>query len=465
MASELLSISNGPLLNLYFSTEVEEEPEEPIVENVKKVLVEQAEVSLAKTLKFEESPKEDLETDWVDEEEQNVHIKSQNKENSKKPKRVKKRGLKKIIKKNIKHKDLKKKESQEESKVECGEKEEKDLNPTESAHDIEEMETVPPDNATIVSDEGSNGTCGKYELIYMLFSFIDVEPEIELNELLAGYFRAAALALINGKPKEMAEFLESNQSVIYNLAVHSNNKSIAEVLCKVLTMEDDFISNPVQFNGTCRDVLNKLLYHIENPNTDIYSIRQFAQTFCDLTEQSKLIPVLCCTMDLFKRIFGIALNPNTEIAAAGIQILTKFLTMENSQVKVYIQEHLLSTSTFSDELLKCIKDLFINFKERLLENKGTQINQCGVKISPLGIQRLKIIECLYAFMNLSLFPIADQMNQLEFSKVFCDLFLRFPFNSVLHALLYSIFKYILDSNNKSLLNAVRFYNQPLVHSE
>ena len=336
MASELLSISNGPLLNLYFSTDPEEEPEEPIVENVKKVLVEQAEVSLAKTLKFEESPKEDLETDWVDEEEQNVHIKSQNKENSKKPKRVKKRGLKKIIKKNIKHKDLKKKESQEESKVECGEKEEKDLNPTGSAHDIEEMETVPPDNATIVSDEGSNGTCGKYELIYMLFSFIDVEPEIELNELLAGYFRAAALALINGKPKEIAEFLESNQSVIYNLAVHSNNKSIAEVLCKVLTMEDDYISNPTQFNGTCRDVLNKLLYHIENPDTDIYSIRQFAQTFCDLTEQSKLIPVLCCTMDLFKRIFGIALNPNTEIAAAGIQILTKFLTMENSQVKVSI---------------------------------------------------------------------------------------------------------------------------------
>lgn len=337
---------------------------------------------------------------------------------------------------------------------------------TRGSEDLDVDSIAINDNATIVSDEGSNGNNNSYELVYMLFSFVDVEPDLELNELLAGYFKGAALALLNGKQKEMAEFLESNLHVVDNLVVHSNNKSIAEVLGKVVSMDDEYFSSSIQFNDVRRNILSKLLARIEDPAVDSYSISQFSQTFCDLIDQSKDIPIICCSMEFLRNVFSISLNNNSNIATSGIKILTKLLGKEKPQLRAFLQEQLgnvpASTESQTKELLKLLQDLLLNFKEKLLEENSVQMNQFGIEISQFGTFRLKIIECLHSLINLCLFPIIEQMYQLQYSKILCDLFVRFPFNSVLHSLLFSVFKSVLESGSKSLLHIVTIYHP--IHS-
>lgn len=497
VASELLSLSNGPLLNLYFSTEVEEETEESVVkttEKLKKDLV--VKTNETKGSGQIEPAKQDLndtenEEDWIDDEQKPTHKPAKNPRSAKR-RRVEKHPKGRRRLRRLPYKKAKKPQAMRENK-ECKEEDKKEsadvlvtendhtteentkelqfneekkqlseteLENTESNHSMEDPNVAINDNATIVSDESASNNYGCYELVYMLFAFVDVESDVELNELLAGYFKGAALALLNGKPKEMAGFLESNFHIVDNLVLHSSNKSIAEVLCKVISMDDEYFANPTQFNEVRRSVLNKILSLIEDPSKNIYSVRQFTQTFCDLNDQSKDVSLFCCSMEFLRRIVGISLNDNSVVASASVTILTRLLSKDKSQSRLFIQEQLsnspASTDSQAEGILKLIQDLLINFKAELIKIEGTQINQLGIEVQLFGSYRLKIVECIHALISLNAFPIIDLMYRLQYPKLLCDLFVLFPFNSVLHSLVYSIFKSIFNSENKSLLHIVLF---------
>lgn len=550
VASELLSIANGPLLNVYFSTEPEEEAEEStakILEKAKKTLVakeseladtketslsvkdsndklnsekvnkdttenpklnEKEDIKKNETIPLQDDSKNDREDDWEDADDKPKKRPMNKTLRKKKSHRRRRRMLKRLARKKVKLQKMlyKEKFTQPESMVEdqlsdnnseeagtneniqktevdnntnnetkaepneedkqerLSEPKERNTENTESTHGAEDMDpdaVATNDNATIVSDEGSNGTYSNYELVYMLFSFIDVEAEVELNELLAGYFKGAALALLNGKPKEMSEFLENNLRIVDNLTLHSNNKSIAEVLCKVVSIEDECFAHPTQFSEVRRSILDKLITLIEDPTFDVYSIGQFAQTFCDLADQSKEVAAICCSMEFIKKIFTLALSSNNTVADAGTKILTKLLLKEKSQLRIFVQEQLgnlpADVEPQAEELLGLIRDLLLNFKKKLLHDEGAQINQFGMEANVFGTHRLKVIECLHAVIKLNLLPIIEQMYQLQYPKTLCKLFTRFPFNSVLHSLVYSIFKSVLESDSKSLLHVVAFF--------
>ena len=317
------------------------------------------------------------------------------------------------------------------------------------------------DNTAMGSDEGSSN--GKSDLVSYLFSFVDVEPGIELNELLAGYFKRAVLALISGKPKEMAEFFENNTSVIQNLFVHSTNKSVSEVLCKALSIDDTYVSNPIQFTQVRNEILHGILTRLENPIADQYSLDQIAQTFCDLADQTKEIPALCCCLEVLRKLISLSLEKNHGVAASALKILTKLLSMDKSPVVTHLKDQLTALSLVrpsaedeaeseGEELLKLINEQLVYFKEVLQEDKEGTENQFRVTVKPFGVQRLKIIEYIHTLIKLIIYPIIDQMYHLQLQKLLCDLFVRFPFNSVLHSLVYSVFKTVFDSDSKSLLH-------------
>eukprot|EP00826_Nyctotherus_ovalis_P057051 TRINITY_DN7793_c0_g5_i1.p1 TRINITY_DN7793_c0_g5~~TRINITY_DN7793_c0_g5_i1.p1 ORF type:complete len:370 (-),score=122.55 TRINITY_DN7793_c0_g5_i1:41-1150(-) len=339
------------------------ETKEPAVPNKESARQEKSDLNVAEDKK--------LEKDWVDEEDEPTSkpIKKTVKKKSEKHSKTKKK-LRKASKKKRHHSIRRKKTEPEcmredqseaantpvaensketEAKTETTEEKEQEqlagtkemsLESQETTHGIEDLDVdcvAINDNATIVSDESGNSN---YELVYMLFSFVDVESDVELNELLAGYFKGAALALLNGKPKEMAEFLESNLHVVDNLVLHSSNKSVAEVFCKVLSIEDEYFANPAQFSDVRKNSLTKILSLIEDPSTDVYSARQFTQTFCDLSDQSRDVSLVCCSMEFLRRIFAISLSENSSAASAGVTILTRLLTRDKSQLKLFMQEQL-----------------------------------------------------------------------------------------------------------------------------
>jgi hypothetical protein len=85
-------------------------------------------------------------------------------------------------------------------------------------------------------------TSNKYELFEHMLSFL--ESEGELNPVLCGYFTKVLAQLISNKAKEVYTYVYSHTHVLENLIRHSYQKSLAEVLVKLLNPASDNLFNP-----------------------------------------------------------------------------------------------------------------------------------------------------------------------------------------------------------------------------
>lgn len=304
----------------------------------------------------------------------------------------------------------------------------------------------------------------QYELIDLLFSYVNVPQTTDLNEILSGYFKKIVLNLISGKPREMADYLAINEKVIYNLFSHTNDRSISEVLSKILAIEDVNISNTLWFNKLRFNIFQGLLYRINGKSyspypslqiaLDHYTIELVSLSCCDLLEQSKDMVKICCSDEILKELFELSLNPNKNISAAGLRILVNLF--QRDQVKDFLHTRLYNISVTDkyDDLLNSMIAQLISYKTIILSESEKVINQLGMEIEHFGSYRLKVIEYIQALVKLSLFPVIDQMFNLDYPKLLIDLFNRFPFNSGLHNLLYSIYQFITESECRSLLHVV-----------
>jgi hypothetical protein len=290
----------------------------------------------------------------------------------------------------------------------------------------------------------------KYELVLFLFSFVDVEPDTEFNELLAGYFKGAAIALIESKPKEMVKFFEEHPLILENLFVNATNTSIAAVFCKALSLGD---STTEYFSHMRKCILHKLLNRLEDSSLVSYSIQQLSLVFCELVEEWVELANFCSSKEILTRIFELTLNKEKKVSMAGITILTKLLSKENF---ASFFEKQFKTSTCND-ITSLIKKQLTTFKDALLEDYSSMNNQ--TRTQPFGSYRLKIIEYIYYLIKLTLFLAFDTMHQLKYPSLLYNLFARFPFNSLLHCQLYKIFETIFKSNRRSLVRIVLFIFQ------
>jgi hypothetical protein len=77
----------------------------------------------------------------------------------------------------------------------------------------------------------------KYELFEKLLSFLNTEEE--LNPVLCGYFCKLFQVLVGNKPKEVFTYIYNHPQAIDLLVNHIYNKSISEVLVRVLNVSDN----------------------------------------------------------------------------------------------------------------------------------------------------------------------------------------------------------------------------------
>lgn len=86
----------------------------------------------------------------------------------------------------------------------------------------------------------------KFVLLDRLFTFI--EQEEDLNPVLAGYFAKLVSLLISRKQKLLIPYIFAPESkIIDNLVKHCGQKSISEVLNKLLTQIDpDYLEDSIQ---------------------------------------------------------------------------------------------------------------------------------------------------------------------------------------------------------------------------
>lgn len=81
----------------------------------------------------------------------------------------------------------------------------------------------------------------KFELFEKLLSFIDTDEEI--NPVLSGYFCKLFQVLVGNKPREVLNYIYNHPEVLENLVKHIYQKSISEVLIRVLNVSENILDD------------------------------------------------------------------------------------------------------------------------------------------------------------------------------------------------------------------------------
>ena len=77
----------------------------------------------------------------------------------------------------------------------------------------------------------------KFELFERYLSFLDTEEE--LNPVLCGYFSKLFTVLVGAKTKQVFSYIYTHPRVLDHLVRHSYQKSIAEVLIRLLNTQEN----------------------------------------------------------------------------------------------------------------------------------------------------------------------------------------------------------------------------------
>lgn len=110
-------------------------------------------------------------------------------------------------------------------------------------------------NETVVEEEEN-----RFQLLDRLFMFLDTDEE--LNPVLSGYFCKLVSLLISRKQKQLIPYIfDPNSNIIDNLVKHVGQKSISEILNKLITQVDGELMHE-QIQVKQQMVVEKLVEHL-----------------------------------------------------------------------------------------------------------------------------------------------------------------------------------------------------------
>lgn len=183
---------------------------------------------------------------------------------------------------------------------------------------LDDQSTAP--STQVATDDKSTN---KYELLEHFLSFIDTEEE--LNPVLCGYFAKLFQVLVSSHAKEVFGYVYSHTVVLDNLVRHSYQKSISDVLIRLMNTQENL------FQGE-NDIL-QLSYHDINTLRCSYVLKIIQKLAPETTYEDQLNSqqILCDIAD-YKLLY-------TEMLSEGAFELYKgYLKSESDSSKsnVYI---------------------------------------------------------------------------------------------------------------------------------
>ena len=179
----------------------------------------------------------------------------------------------------------------------------------EKEDQIESTQATLATEPEITQNEEDEDLDNKFMLLDRLFSFIDCEEE--LNPVLSGYFSKLVSLLISRKQKMLVPYIFAPESkIIDNLVRHVGQKSISEVLNKLLTQIDpDYLEDNIQEKQQM--VIEKLISQLgpelgeeNNLNgcsiiTDLFDYKEqlFYNILCKKENLSQIAEYACAPMN------------------------------------------------------------------------------------------------------------------------------------------------------------------------
>lgn len=355
------------------------------------------------------------------------------------------------------------------------------------AEDLSTKETTATVQTT-EADEEEEEPVNKYHLLDRLFKFIRTEGDIsELNPVLSGYFCKLVSLLISRKQKQLVPYVfDKDSDVIDCLLKHVEQKSISEILNKLLTQidtdyEPELMAQIQEKQQKAVSVLISKLgpeLHEENNLNGSAIIRDM----CEIKEFYNLV----CKKENIQQIVDYSLAP---MGASTKASKTSSLTVLNQIIYLHIEKQkkkdqnrgdgtkldngneeeddMIVQQNSDDETNEDLEASNPNsivaqgnvLVEVLKEKIGDiavilQADHQGDKIQnsvtdeqfvPLGQQRLRTVELVHKMVQLRKDALYDSLGASLIFKNIIDLVKQYPWNNFLQLKVMNIFNDVLDN--------------------
>jgi F0F1-type ATP synthase delta subunit len=161
----------------------------------------------------------------------------------------------------------------------------------------------------------------RYALLEKLLSLLNCS---EINPVLAGYFAKAMQVLLEKRKLDIMQYIFQYKEHILNILKHSYNKSIAEILSKILSNEDKYLTGITgeEYSKEKQEIL-RLMIEKMSPNNSIEDITNNCFILCTLVDTKQQMQFFMSD-EILKKVFSIATSQHPMSLRAG---LTYFITL------------------------------------------------------------------------------------------------------------------------------------------
>jgi hypothetical protein len=269
-----------------------------------------------------------------------------------------------------------------------------------------------------------------YFLLEKLLSLLaEAEP---LNPVLAGYFAKVMFALIEADSEKLEKYLFQYELHVNNFIRHSYNKSIAEVIARLLAVNN----NKDELLKEKQGMLSKVIEKLASENSS-EAIVNTGYTLCILADGKHHLEYLL-SLEALTKLFHYAKSGNPFSLRS---VLTFFMVLYRTKIiqPVNIIETVFNIgrkSKFPE--LACLIRMsaeYLIYAKNYLEqpNKNLLLEMAsGYSLQPFGADRLKIIEWLQLLITLKDGFVCSKLAELNFPGFLLLLIRKYDMNSMLH---------------------------------
>eukprot|EP00826_Nyctotherus_ovalis_P010143 TRINITY_DN12698_c0_g1_i6.p1 TRINITY_DN12698_c0_g1~~TRINITY_DN12698_c0_g1_i6.p1 ORF type:complete len:424 (+),score=158.39 TRINITY_DN12698_c0_g1_i6:452-1723(+) len=167
--------------------------------------------------------------------------------------------------------------------------------------------------------EEKDGVKSRYGLLEKLLSFLNTSEEV--NPTLAGYFSKVMQIIIEKRKLDLLEYLFTYKEHAGNLIKHSYNKSISDILNKILSNEDKFVTGTTgeEFLADKQELLKAMIKKMEPENTGDDIINN-CSILCTLIDGKQYLEYLL-SEEVIEAIFKLSVSGNPMSLRAGLTLI------------------------------------------------------------------------------------------------------------------------------------------------
>eukprot|EP01022_Parablepharisma_sp_SALTPOND_P016087 TRINITY_DN231_c0_g1_i1.p3 TRINITY_DN231_c0_g1~~TRINITY_DN231_c0_g1_i1.p3 ORF type:complete len:960 (-),score=155.17 TRINITY_DN231_c0_g1_i1:21091-23970(-) len=345
-------------------------------------------------------------------------------------------------------------------------KEVTETSPEKSSEDpqpVEDYEEVLHETPSM--EKKSSAHKSRYTLLEKLLSFLS--GPVPINPVLAGYFGKVLMSIMEKRKSDLLEYLFHFEGHMDNIIKHSYNKSIAEVLGKLVSNDDrfGFTSGVDEFTEDKKKVLEKMVNKMAPENTP-EEITNNCYILCTMIDSKQQLEYFM-SEETLKKIFGYAASSNPMALRAALTYLIILYRLKAAPAPAPEPAIFLGFSQPEpeskeeeipdfDNILKMSVEYISQAKSYLeASNNSPKLDTTyGDNVAPFGLDRLKVIEWMQSLISLKDDSICSKLSELEIPKLMLSLMKRYDMNSVLHLKITKIFEEVMGYDLEAYVEAV-----------